>query len=178
MLGTSHCVLRKVVNTRIVLVPVHIFVDIQHWCTATIVFGSKFAWVYDPKSRSDYLDAVDTIVTSKLRPLVDQTCNLTIRRSSAWHQTDGYNCGVLIVKWFETYLNVVSSTKPEGDLINLTPESISGKDLEECRYLVFQSVLATLQVANAYDEWHLFGINASPYAFVRRRRLLVSLQRG
>eukprot|EP00644_Phytophthora_capsici_P002870 jgi/Phyca11/124865/e_gw1.55.216.1 len=49
MLNTSNCVLSNAVETRIVLVPVHIFVDIQHWCAAIIDFGSKIVWIYDPK---------------------------------------------------------------------------------------------------------------------------------
>ncbi|KAG6958485.1 hypothetical protein JG687_00009355, partial [Phytophthora cactorum] len=100
MLDTSQCVLSKAVDSRIVLVPVHITVDVQHWCAAIVDFGSKIIWIYDPKIRNDCLDAIHTIMTEKLVPVVDKTCKLTIRRSSAWHQTDGHNCGVLIIKWF------------------------------------------------------------------------------
>ncbi|ETM50909.1 hypothetical protein L914_05137 [Phytophthora nicotianae] len=46
---------------------------------------------------------------------------------------DGYNCGVLIIKWFETYLKVAMNTKHEEDLRALTPEKISEKDVNECR---------------------------------------------
>ncbi|KAG3088450.1 hypothetical protein PI124_g21700 [Phytophthora idaei] len=66
MLDTSQCVLSKAVDSRIVLVPVHITVDDQHWCAAIVDFGSKIIWIYDPKTRNDYLDAIDTIVTEKL----------------------------------------------------------------------------------------------------------------
>ncbi|KAG3116320.1 hypothetical protein PI124_g5318 [Phytophthora idaei] len=142
MLDTSQCVLSKAVDSHIVLVPVRITVDIQHWCAAIVGFGSKIIWIYDPKTRDDYLDAIDTIVMEKLVPVVDKTCKLTIRRSSAWHQTDGHNCGVLIIKWFETYLNVTSNTKLDEDLKDLTPQLISDKDLDECRYQMFQSVFS------------------------------------
>ncbi|KAE8894276.1 hypothetical protein PF005_g33305 [Phytophthora fragariae] len=102
--------------------------------------GSKIIWIYDPKTREDYLDVVETIMKEKIVPLVDKECVLTIRRCSAWHQTDGYNCGVLVVKWFEAFLNVATNTKLGEDLTELTPEQISVEDLNECRYKMFQSV--------------------------------------
>ncbi|KAF1774674.1 hypothetical protein GQ600_8409 [Phytophthora cactorum] len=49
MLDTSQCVLSKAVDSRIVLVPVHITVDIQHWCAAIVDFGSKIIWIYVPR---------------------------------------------------------------------------------------------------------------------------------
>ncbi|KAE8884825.1 hypothetical protein PF003_g31081 [Phytophthora fragariae] len=136
----SSGVLSRVVDTRVILVPVYIDVDIKHWCAAVIDMGSKIIWIYDPKTREDYLDVVETIMKEKIVPLVDKECVLTIRRCSAWHQTDGYNCGVLVVKWFEAFLNVATNTKLGEDLTELTPEQISVEDLNECRYKMFQSV--------------------------------------
>ncbi|KAG1709311.1 hypothetical protein DVH05_019954 [Phytophthora capsici] len=40
MLDAINGMLSNAVETRIVLVPVHILVDIQHWCAAIIDFGS------------------------------------------------------------------------------------------------------------------------------------------
>ncbi|KAF1775996.1 hypothetical protein GQ600_19989 [Phytophthora cactorum] len=61
------------------------------------------------------------------------------------------NCGVLIIKWFETYLNVASNTKLDEDLKDLTPQLISDK-VDECRYQMFQSVFVTLQQASVHNE--------------------------
>ncbi|KAF1775995.1 hypothetical protein GQ600_19988 [Phytophthora cactorum] len=41
MLDTSQCVLSKAVDSRIVLVPVHITVDIQHWCAAIVILAAR-----------------------------------------------------------------------------------------------------------------------------------------
>ncbi|ETM98405.1 hypothetical protein PPTG_19636 [Phytophthora nicotianae INRA-310] len=116
MLDTKVCVLSKVVASRVILVAIYINVDIQHWCGAIIDFGSKIIWIYDPKDRYDFLDKVENIVLRKLVLLIENIWTLTIRRSSAWHQKDGYNCGVLIVKWFETFLNVAATTKAEENI--------------------------------------------------------------
>ncbi|KAF4138149.1 Ulp1 protease family C-terminal catalytic domain-containing protein, partial [Phytophthora infestans] len=139
MIDTKLCVMSKVAATRAILVSIYIDVDIKHWCGAIIDFGSKFIWIYDPKHRNDYLDDVEAIVLRKLVPLIEKTWTLTIRRSSAWYQDDGHNCGVLVVKWFETFLKVATSTKQGEDITDLTPDHISTADLDECRYNMFQS---------------------------------------
>ncbi|KAF1787397.1 hypothetical protein GQ600_25475 [Phytophthora cactorum] len=41
MLDTSQCVLSKAVDSHIVLAPVHITVDIQHWCPAIVVLAAR-----------------------------------------------------------------------------------------------------------------------------------------
>ncbi|ETO59457.1 hypothetical protein F444_22191 [Phytophthora nicotianae P1976] len=73
MLDTKECVLSKVVTSRVILVPIYINVDLQHWCGALIDFGSKIIWIYDPKSRYDYLDKVENIVLRKLVPLIENS---------------------------------------------------------------------------------------------------------
>ncbi|KAF4136961.1 hypothetical protein GN958_ATG13858 [Phytophthora infestans] len=113
MIDTNLCGMSKVAATRAILVPIYIAVDIRHWCGATIDFGSKFIWIYDPKRRNDYLDEVEAIVLRKLVPLIEKTWALTIRRLSAWYLDVGHNCGVFVV---ETFLNVATNTK-QGEML-------------------------------------------------------------
>ncbi|ETN09080.1 hypothetical protein PPTG_11129 [Phytophthora nicotianae INRA-310] len=140
MLDTSELLLSTVSQSRVILIPVYIVVDISHWCGAIVDFGCKTIWIYDPKHNEEYLNAVTTIMTKKIVPVIDQACKLTIRRSSAWYQDDGHNCGGFIVKWFETYINVAHNTKVAEDLVQLTPDFTSAKDLDDCRYKMFKSV--------------------------------------
>ncbi|ETO75594.1 hypothetical protein F444_08851 [Phytophthora nicotianae P1976] len=140
MLDTSELLLSTVSQSRVILIPVYIVVDISHWCGAIVDFGCKTIWIYDPKHNEEYLNAVTTIMTKKIVPVIDQACKLAIRRSSAWYQDDGHNCGGFIVKWFETYINVAHNTKVAEDLVQLTPDFTSAKDLDDCRCKMFKSV--------------------------------------
>ncbi|GMF32396.1 unnamed protein product [Phytophthora fragariaefolia] len=96
MLDTHQCVLSKVATNRVILIPVNIVVSIKHWCGAIVDYVSNVVWIYDPKARNDYLDAVEDILSLKIMPLIDNSYQLTIRRSSAWHQKDGHNCGQVV----------------------------------------------------------------------------------
>ncbi|KAF4143495.1 hypothetical protein GN958_ATG07228 [Phytophthora infestans] len=64
----------------------------------------------------DYIDEVEDTMKSSVVPLVDLAFLVTPKYYSAWLQTDGYNCGALIVNWFETYLKVAMHTEPEPNL--------------------------------------------------------------
>ncbi|KAG1693132.1 hypothetical protein DVH05_023912 [Phytophthora capsici] len=140
MLDTREQLLSTVCQRRVILIPVYIAVDISHWCGAIVDFGCKTIWIYDPKHNEEYFNTVTTIMTKKIVPEIGQACKLTIRRSSAWYQDDGHNCGVFIVKWIEAYINVAHNTKVDEDLVQLTPEFTSAKDLDDCRYNMFESV--------------------------------------
>ncbi|KAF4137403.1 Ulp1 protease family C-terminal catalytic domain-containing protein, partial [Phytophthora infestans] len=119
LIDTDKHILNKGDNGRIVFFPVNISVDVPHWCAAIVDFRSCSIWIYDPKQKLDYIDEVERIMKS---------------------YKDGYNCGVLIVKWFETYLKVAMNTKQQEELRALTPEQIPEKDIEECRYKMFETI--------------------------------------
>ncbi|GMF48242.1 unnamed protein product [Phytophthora fragariaefolia] len=95
-----------------------------------------------------FTEELDTHSVGSPLLLVDNSYQLTIRRSSAWHQKDGHNCGVLVVKWFETYLKVAFNTRPGEDLKDLTRQAISVEDLDACRYDMFQSVMLDVTASN------------------------------
>ncbi|KAF1777032.1 hypothetical protein GQ600_27502 [Phytophthora cactorum] len=73
-------------------------------------------------------------------PLIDPAFKFTIKYSSAWLQSDGYNCGVFVVKWSETYLKVAVNTTPKEDLRTLTPQQMTTTDIDDCRYRMFEIV--------------------------------------
>ncbi|KAF4133660.1 Ulp1 protease family C-terminal catalytic domain-containing protein [Phytophthora infestans] len=140
LIDTDKHILNKGDNGRIVFFPVNISVDVPHWCAAIVDFRSCSIWIYDPKQKLDYIDEVERIMKSYVVPLIDPAFKFRFKYSSSWLQKDGYNCGVLIVKWFETYLKVAMNTKQQEDLRALTPEQIPEKDIEECRYKMFETI--------------------------------------
>ncbi|EEY60183.1 uncharacterized protein PITG_12509 [Phytophthora infestans T30-4] len=140
MIDTELQILSKGASGRVVFSPVNIQVDVAHWCGAIVDFRSCSIWIYDPKQKVDYIDEVEDIMKSSVVPLIDPAFVFDFKYSSAWLQKDGYNCGVFIVKWFETYLKVAMHTVPEENRSALTPQQISDKDIEKCRYEMFETV--------------------------------------
>lgn len=140
MLDTRKQILSKGAKGRIIFFPVNIRVDIEHWCGAIVDFRSCIIWIYDPLQRSDYLDEVERIMKDRVIPIIDPAFTFLIRYSNAWLQKDGYSCGILVVKWFETYLQVAMNSNPDDDLQTISPRLMLPSDTEDCRFKMFTTV--------------------------------------
>lgn len=101
-------------NTH-VLMPIHI--NKNHWCGAVFDFKStpKTITVFDPQQKSKQFERCEDIIKA-LFP--EMTAVMVFKREVQLKQTDGHNCGPLVLLFFESSVrDIALPTEPSKALM-------------------------------------------------------------
>ncbi|KAG1708739.1 hypothetical protein DVH05_022364 [Phytophthora capsici] len=71
LVDTKDFIFSKCDECTVILCPIHINVDIAHWCGAVFDMKRRLVWVYDPLHKEDYEAEVTTLLKNVYLPLVN-----------------------------------------------------------------------------------------------------------